>query len=61
MTIIHVSPIKNTYDSFEEINNITPIKPYLEDLSKEDRIVSPSTPPRNGKQEAIEIVSFNST
>jgi hypothetical protein len=61
MTVIHVSPIKNSYDSFEDINNITPIKPYLENMSKEDKIVSPSTSTKNGNQEVTEIISFNST
>lgn len=47
MTVIHhVSPIKNSYDSFEEFNNITPIKPYLDDMSKEDKIISPNSSPK---------------
>lgn len=35
VTVIHhVSPIKNSFDSSEDFNAITPIKPYLDDINK---------------------------
>lgn len=55
--VVNVSPIKYNFDSFGEINSITPIKPYLEDLRKDgfDEIITP----KRGSDD-IDIVSFNS-
>jgi hypothetical protein len=54
MAIHNVSPVKNSHNSFDDI---TPIKPYLDDISKEDKIISPNSPSHH---EQIEIISFDS-
>lgn len=53
MTAIHnVSPVKSSFGSFDDI---TPIKPYLDDINQEDKVVSPN------EQDPADIISFNST